>query len=169
MSSDPLALFYAYSVELEREARDRYAEFAESLATHHNAEVSAFFARMADEAAGHLAEVFEIVGDLPLPALHAWEFEWPDAEAPETAAYEVLHYRMSLRDAMQIALENERAAERFYRDYAARSADARVVRAAGEFADEEASHARQLEALISAAPPTGRFAREEDDAPVIPE
>lgn len=169
MSSDPLAVFYAYSIELEREARDRYAEFAEALAAHHNAEVAGFFARMVDEASTHLAEVSRLAGDLPLPSLHAWEFDWPDAESPETTSYEALHYRMTLRDAMQLALGNERAAEAFYRDYGERSNDPRVARIAREFADEEASHVAQLEALISAVPQGPRFAREEDDAPVMPE
>lgn len=169
MSSDSLVLFYAHSVELEREARDRYTEFAESLATHHNDAVARFFSRMADEAQLHLDEVAALAGDLELPSLPAWDFDWPDAEAPETAPYESLHYRMSLRDAMQLALDNERAAEAFYRDYAQRSDDPRVVRIATAFADEEATHAAALEAQIRAVPAPGRFAREEDDAPVMPE
>jgi rubrerythrin len=169
MSDDALALFFAHSIELEREAQERYAEFAQSMATHHNAEVAAFFRRMVDEAAQHLAEVSELAQGMQLPTLHAWEFDWPDVESPETANYEALHYRMSLRDAMQIALDNERAAERYYRGCADGSDDARVTRIAGEFADEEASHAAQLEVLLSTAAEPGEFYREEDDAPVMPE
>ena len=52
-----LDIFLAHSVELESEAQERYLELAESMATHNNGEVAAFFQRMAREASQHLAEV----------------------------------------------------------------------------------------------------------------
>ena len=58
-------------------------------------------------AAQHLEEVAGLAGDTPLPQLTAWEFEWPEAEPPETASYEAVHYRMSLRQAVELALANE--------------------------------------------------------------
>jgi len=104
-----------------------------------------------------------------LPALQAWEFDWPDAEPPETASYEALHYRMSLRQAMTLALANEHAAERYYREFAKRSADAGTAAVAARFADEELGHAAQLESMIAALPEDGLDPREEDDEPHMPE
>ena len=125
MEHSELAVFLAHSVELESEAHERYLELADAMATHHNTDVAQFFRRMAREAELHLAEVNELAGDLPLPQLKAWDFQWPGSEPPETANYEALHYRMSLREAMNLALANEQAAERYYRQAARAASDAR--------------------------------------------
>ena len=164
-----LANFLAHSLELESEARERYAELAESMGAHHNRPVADFFRRMAGEAEHHLREVAQLAGAMTLPALKAWEFAWPDAEPPETASYEALHYRMSLRQAMTLALANEHAAERYYREFANRSADAGTAAVASRFADEELGHAAQLEGMIAALPEDGPDPREEDDEPHMPE
>jgi rubrerythrin len=164
-----LADFLAHSLELESEARDRYAEMAESMAGHRNLPVADFFRRMAAEAEHHLQEVAELSADLTLPTLNAWEFDWPDAEPPETTSYEALHYRMSLRQAMTLALANEHAAERYYRQFASTSADAQTTAVATRFADEELGHAAELERLIADLPENGAHLREEDDDPHMPE
>jgi len=164
-----LANFLAHSLELESEARERYAELAESMGVHHNRPVADFFRRMAAEAEHHLQEVAQLAGDMTLPALKAWEFDWPDAEPPETASYEALHYRMSLRQAMTLALANEHAAQRYYREFANHSGHAGTAAVATRFADEELGHAAQLERMIAALPETGHDPREEDDEPHMPE
>jgi rubrerythrin len=169
MVNEELMLFLAHSVELEAEARERYEELAGAMAQHHNAEVADFFERMAREASQHLAEVESMVGHVSLPVLKAWEFRWPRAEAPESASYEAVHYRMSLREAMNLALANEREAEQFYRQVAVTSDDPETQRIAGVFADEEASHAAALEKLLARQPPAPEHAREEDDEPHLPE
>ena len=97
------------------------------------------------------------------------ESNWPEAEPPETTSYEAMHYRMSLRQAITLALENERAAERFYRGVAVSSDDADTVRIAGQFADEELAHAAELQRLLQELPENGANLREEDDEPHMPE
>lgn len=164
-----LAAFLAHSLELESEARERYGELADSMDVHHNRPVADFFRRMAAEAEHHLQEVVELAGDMTLPELKAWEFDWPDAEPPETASYEALHYRMSLRQAMLLALANEQAAQQYYRDYANSSADAETATVATRFAEEEQGHAVQLEQLIAALPANGAHTLDEDDDPHMPE
>jgi rubrerythrin len=169
MAYTKLAEFFAHSLELESEARDRYEELADSMAQHHSDQVAQFFQRMAQEASQHLAEVTDLAKDLELPQLKAWEFEWPEAEPPETASYEAMHYRMSLRQAMLLALENERAAERYYRHVADNSGDDETAQIAGQFADDELSHAAALERLLQELPENGANIREEDDDPHMPE
>jgi rubrerythrin len=169
MAKLSLAEFFAHSVELESEARDRYEELADSMSTHHNREVAAFFTRMSDEATHHLQEVAEMSEGMELPHLKAWDFQWPEEEPPETASYESVHYRMSLRQAMTLALRNERAAEAFYRQCAHMAQDGETNRVATHFADEERSHAESLERLMSELPENGEFLFEEDDEPHIPE
>ena len=169
MSNNHLAEFLAHSIELESEARERYLELGDAMQSHGNAEVAAFFGRMAEESRLHLEEVAEIAEGMALPDLKAWEFEWPDEEPPETASYEAVHYRMTLREAMLLALDNERAAEKFYASFADNSDDADTRRLAARFAAEEASHGAQLVAKIGKLPPQPALSREEDDAPHMPE
>ena len=169
MADNQLAQFLAHSVELESEAQERYLELAESMSAHQNRKVADFFRRMADEASHHLAEVAELAAGIALPQLKAWEFDWPEAEPPETSSYEAMHYRMSLRQAIGLALENEHAAERYYRKVAQDSDDQETVRIASQFADEELSHAAELERMIQALPENGAHLREEDDDPHMPE
>jgi rubrerythrin len=169
MAYTKLAEFFAHSLELESEARDRYEELADSMAQHHSDQVAQFFQRMAREASQHLAEVTELAKGLELPELKAWEFDWPEAEPPETASYEAMHYRMSLRQAMLLALENERAAERYYRQAADDSSDSETAQIAGQFADEELLHAAALERLLQSLPENGANILEEDDDPHMPE
>ena len=169
MANDQLMQFLAHSVELESEARERYLELADAMTGHHNRAVADFFARMAREAELHLAEVSQLAAGMALPQLKAWEFDWPEAEPPETASYEAVHYRMSLRQAITLALANERAAEQFYRNVAESSSDSETAGTALEFANEERSHAAELERMLAAIPENGTHLREEDDEPHMPE
>lgn len=169
MSNTHLVEFLAHSVELESEARERYLELAESMTEHHNTEVADFFSRMAEEARLHLEEVSEIAEGMALPELKAWEFAWPGEESPEAVSYEAVHYRMSLRQAMLLALANERAAQKFYGSFAETSPDEETRGFAARFAAEEASHAAHLVTKLSKLPKdTGRNL-EEDDEPHMPE
>ena len=102
MTNKQLAQFLAHSVELESQAQERYLELAESMAAHHNDRVADFFKRMAGEADLHLAEVSKLAEGRRLPHLNAWEFDWPEAEPPETSSYEAVHYRMSLGQAIRL-------------------------------------------------------------------
>jgi len=169
MSNTYLAEFLAHSMELESEARERYLELAEAMTAHHNEPVAGFFARMAEESRRHLDEVSEIADELSLPDLKAWEFDWPEEESPETISYEAVHYRMSLREAMLLALENERAAQKFYGSFAKSSPDAETRRLAAQFSAEESSHAAQLVMKLGKLPKDSDEHREEDDEPNMPE
>jgi len=169
MANKELAEFLAHSLELESEALDRYGELADAMALHHNDKVSQFFQRMALEARHHLEEVADLAKGITLPELKAWEFNWPEAESPETASYEAMHYRMSLRDAMTLALENERAAEGYYRAAANSSGCEKTVEIAGQFADEERTHAAELVRMLEELPADRANLREEDDEPHMPE
>jgi rubrerythrin len=161
--------FLAHSLELESEAEERYAELAEAMAAHNNREVAEFFQRMTREAGLHREEVAELAAGQALPTLAPWEFRWPDPEAPESASYEAVHYRMGLREAIELALANERGAHRFYRHVADTADDEKTVAVATRFADEELQHAAALEQLLGETPAAPRFRREEDDEPTLPE
>ncbi|HSP19364.1 MAG TPA: ferritin family protein, partial [Myxococcaceae bacterium] len=71
------------AVLIEEEARDRYREFAEQLATHDTPEVADFFARMARIEDRHRSELLErrrtLFGDAPSSVHRKHLF---DVEAP---------------------------------------------------------------------------------------
>ena len=169
MANKELAEFLAHSLELESEALERYEELADAMTIHHNDKVAQFFLRMALEARHHLEEVAEMAKGFTLPELKAWEFNWPEAESPETTSYEAMHYRMSLHEAITLALENEYAAERYYRQVANTSGNVDTAKIAGQFADEERSHAAKLASMLQHLPENGAHLREEDDEPHMPE
>ncbi|MEH6568554.1 MAG: ferritin family protein [Halioglobus sp.] len=169
MAKKELAEFLAHSLELESEARDRYEELADAMTIHHNGKVAQFFLHMALEARHHLGEVADLAKGITLPDFKAWEFNWPEAESPETTSYEAMHYRMSLHEAITLALENEYAAERYYRQVANTSGDADTAKIAGQFADEERSHAANLATMLQDLPENDLHLREEDDEPHMPE
>jgi rubrerythrin len=167
MSTETLR-FLAHAAELEADAMTRYEELADALQVHNNPEVAAFFAQMATESGHHLAEVQELAGGRPLPDIPAWEFDW-EQDAPESLSYEAPHYRMSLGEALQLALANERSAGAFYAGYAESSTDPETVALARRFAEEEAEHARRLEQRLADTPENGEFRRQDDDSPHMPE
>lgn len=167
--NNELALFLAHAVELEREAAERYQELADTLEVHNNPEVADFFARMAGEARLHLSSVLEHVGDETLPTLQPWEFDWPDPEAPESASYEATNYRMTLRQAISLAMQNEVRAWAYYSQTAERSVDKKTRQLANSYAEEEKAHARELERALEKMSEDPVYHWEDDDDPHLPE
>ncbi len=160
--------FLAHALEMEEEAMNRYRELAEALREHNNLLVADFFEAMAAESAKHLAEVkgIEVPGELPKFA--PWDYDWP-ADAPESTSYEAVHYRMDLRRALELALENEREAQAFYAQFAETTTDLETARLAASYAAEEAEHARRLEERLKRLPPTSPSQFEDDDPAQSPE
>ena len=168
MSDTDMLRFLAHALELEAEAMTRYEELAQALRVHNNPDAADFFSGMAVEASRHLSEVEGLIGEEELPNIPPWEFDWK-ADAPESASYESLHYRISMREALLLALENERSAQRFYAGYAATCRNPQTSALAQEFADEESEHARLLEEKLKGTPEHSALNREDDDPPHMPE
>jgi len=150
MAHEVLARFLAHSVEMESEARVCYLRLAEGAAAGGNQEVADFFARMAKESQLHLGEISELAEGLDLPELGDGERDWDGDVSPEAAASAGAPLDMSLREALLLALENERAARKFYASFAERGGDPETRRLAAQFAAEEASHAEQLVKKLAA-------------------
>jgi rubrerythrin len=142
-------LFLAHAVQLEREAARRYEELSEAMATAGNRELKDFFGRMAFFSRKHLAEATARGGFRDLPPLAADEYDWPDGTSPETADWVGVDPLMSAREALELALDGERRGHAYYAAVAATSPDPEVRAIAGQFADEEADHVRELEKWIT--------------------
>jgi len=144
--------FLAHAVQLEREAARRYEELAAAMQTEGNAELKAFFARMAHFSRLHLADAMARGGFRDLPPLAAHEYEWPEGTSPETADWVGVDAQMDARAALVLALESERRGHAYYAAIAATTTDPEVRRLAAEFASEEAAHVAELEKLLIAMP-----------------
>ncbi|MBZ0091954.1 MAG: ferritin family protein [Sulfuricellaceae bacterium] len=146
---DDVQLFLAHAVELEREAARRYEELAETMRTERNAEVEAFFRRMAAFSRKHLALAVERGGFRRLPALSASEYLWPDGISPEQYDWIGVDALMDVCNALDLALDGEHRGYAFYAGIAAITRDPEVKAMAKEFAEEEAEHVAELKKWIA--------------------
>lgn len=140
--------FLAHAVRLEGEAARRYEELAAAMRTDGNRELQQFFGRMAHYSRLHLAEASSRAGFRDLPPLQPHEFEWPEGTSPETADWVGVDSLMSPRAALELALDGERRGHAYYATIAATTRDSELRMIAGQFADEEAEHVRELERLL---------------------
>lgn len=159
--------FMAQAYAMEIEANERYLQFAEQLETHNNPEVSKLFRKLADIEALHAKQILARMKWASLPAMPP-PFAG-DAEGPETAPFESVHYLMQPYHALEIALRCELRAHKFFEEFAAAADDAEVRAAAKEMADEEAEHAELIRAWMKKVPKPAAGWDEDPDPPRITE
>ena len=138
---------------LEREAVERYTEFADAMETHNNREVAAMFRTMAGYEAKHAAQIMAQMGWTEPPAPPEKAFEWGAFEAPETVPVDDVHYLMQPWHALQLALAAEQRAEVFFGELADAARDDTVRKAALEMQAEEREHVELVRAWMAKVPP----------------
>jgi bacterioferritin (cytochrome b1) len=166
---EQLPVFLAYSLYLEQESAERLRELADIMLQHNRQELHGLLVKLAFYSEQHADEVQTICGDTPLPKLHPWEYEWPDLESPETAAFDSLGYETTTRELLELALELEQKAATFYADIANRSTNKDVADHAREFAAEEREHAAALQVWLDKLPPESADRSIDIDPPSEPE
>ncbi len=143
-------LFLAHSVALEQEAADRLYELADAMEVHNNRSLKNLFLELADFSERHAEDVERHCKGKPLPLLKAWEYSWPEEESPELFYYSQVHYMMTAQQALQVALEVEQSALRFYQNVAENTGNAAIKVLAESFAQEEADHVRAVTSRLQA-------------------
>jgi len=144
--------FYAHACAMEREAAERYGEFADYFADHDEPRIAALCRALAVLEDAHRQRLRARAGgdEPPLAA----EDRWMDSGAPETAAHEFVHRVANSRQMLEIALAGERRARDYFDRVATESPDAEVRRLASAMASEELQHAHWVEeALARSADP----------------
>ena len=141
--------FLAHAVQLEREAARRYEELSAAMGTEGNAELKAFFSKMAYYSRQHLAQANARAGFRDVPPLTADEYDWPDGTSPETADWVGVDAQMGAREALELALASERRGHAYYGAIAATTTDPEVRLLAQEFTQEEGEHVAELEKLLA--------------------
>lgn len=138
------------AVFIEEEARDRYWEFADQLATHASPEVADFFTRMGRIEERHRTGLLErrrtLFGDAPSTVDRRNIF---DVEAP---GYEEAHAFMGVRQALETVLASEVKAHAFFSEALPRVKDPELKAFFQELRDEEVHHQALVKAELARCP-----------------
>jgi rubrerythrin len=147
-----VAALYAHALAIEREAAQRYGEFAERMADEGNDAVAQLCARLAGFESEHAKALKRQCDGMDLPPIAPAEFAWLDAGAPETAAHDLLFQLMTPHDALEIALEAELRAQAFFEQVQEQTCDPRLRELAGAMAREERAHAAWVREALARTP-----------------
>jgi rubrerythrin len=151
------------ALAMEAEAAQRYAEFADAMEMHNNLEVAALFRKMADIERKHATQIMAEMGWKEPPVMPPGKATWDGFEAPETTPGDEVHYLMQPWHALQLALQNEERAERFFAKLARAATVATVRRAALELGAEEREHVELVKAWLKKVPkPDSDWANDPD-------
>ena len=155
----------AQACALEAEAAERYAELAELMRRHHNAEVAELFGKLARIEGLHRDKILIRMGWTAPPDPDA--FRWQTPEGPETPDFADLHYLMTPWHALRLAEHNERRAAEFFERLAGQADLPDDVRAvAAESAAEEREHVHLIQAWLAKVPEPAAGWDEDADPPV---
>ncbi len=154
------------AILIEEEARDRYEEFAHQLGEHHTPEAASFFKTMAANETRHGEDLSlrrqDLFGDNPTMVTRAmlWDIEAPD--------YDQSRMFMSVRQAMEVALDCEIKAHDFFADAVKYVSDADVKQLLEELREEEKEHQRLVKEVMARLPPAQTIGEPDDfsDEPV---
>lgn len=163
-----LETFLAFSITLEEEAAERHDELADVMHTHNNPEVAQIFSRLAHYSRLHADEVRALAIGRALPIIPPWAFDWEDMEAPETTDPGLVHYLLSARRALEIAMGNERRAHDFYHALGTQGRSEDIRSTAMAFAAEEQEHVELLQQWLDRLE-EGDTPRFDPDPPHMPE
>lgn len=141
--------FLAYSIKLEEEAVLRFDQLADSMNAAGNHEVGKLFRQLADYSRLHLGDARARSGFRVLPQIDPDCFNWPDIESPETAAIWAADPLIGREQALEIALDAERAGLAYYQEILDSTQDPEIRVMAQEFAQEEAQHVAELERWLA--------------------
>lgn len=158
----------AHALRIEEDAEERYLALADQMETHHNAAIARLFRWFAGHEAEHAREIRERMAGMALPEIKPWDFQWGDAESPESVDFTAVRYTMDTRAALGLALEAEARALAFFQRIVEVARDPEMRRWAEEFAAEEAEHVRLVRAEIARLPPEDGQATERAEDPDPP-
>jgi rubrerythrin len=143
------------AIYVEEEAKERYEDFAQQMEAHHTPEVAEFFRFMAANEAKHAEKLStqraSLFGDEARTADTSNLF---DIEAPE---FDTARAFMSIRAALDVALESEVKAYEFYNDALPEISDPDVKELFVNLREEEARHQELIKETRAKVPKDDGF------------
>lgn len=159
----------AYSLAIEEEAAERYAELADLMEVHNNHEVAELFRKLEAIEGKHIANVEAMGKGRALPRISPLGLQWDDAESPEALAHEDVHYLMTPHHALSLALVAEQRATAFFARVAEEADDEEVRRMAAKLRDEEQEHVELMGQWLARYPKPEDGWDEDPDPPAAHE
>jgi rubrerythrin len=132
--------FYAHALAIEREAGERYAEFAEWFDGRGEDVLAGLCHNLAGFEREHYQQLVRGCELLAIPAIDPGAYRWLAEAAPETGARELFFRAAKPRHVLEIALEAELRARDFFVHVARTSPSQPVRELASIMAAEEAQH-----------------------------
>jgi len=166
---DRLDVLLAHAQVLETEAMERYQDLAEQMEVHHNHDVAKLFRKMAHVESIHVQKIIERAGDITLPQIHPWDYQWPDEEAPEVISDDDIHYLMTPHHALMLALKAEQRALDFFTHVVENLSDGPVRDMAEQLRVEETEHVALIKDWLARVDEPGEDWDEDPDPPVLQE
>jgi rubrerythrin len=143
---------YAHAIAVEREAAERYSEFAQRMSDMGDEAVASVFASLARMESEHLVALERRTEGLALPAVDTEGYRWLESGAPVSAAHELVLRFMTPHSALNIALGAEKRAQAFF-EFVLMTADDPALRSlAREMAADEIEHIAMIEQLLARTP-----------------
>jgi rubrerythrin len=143
------------AISIEEEAKERYDDFAEQMDAHRTPDTAKFFRFMAANEVKHAeklaAQRQDLFGNEPSTADTSLLY---DIEAPE---FDAARAFMSVRAALDVAMESEIKAYEFYDEALAKISDAEVRELFLELRDEEAQHQEMIKEIVAKVPDQDGF------------
>ena len=156
-------LAHAYQMELE--AQERYGYLADQMEVHNNVDLTKLFRELASVEGLHASDILEQMKDMQVPQIRPLDYKWSGRESPETIDMGDMHYMMSPRQALLLALKAEQSAFDFF-NYLLKSTDNQEIRHfAAEFAEEEQEHVELVLRELKKYPESEESIREDMDPP----
>ena len=146
------AELFAHAIAIEREAAERYSEFAERMEDEGREDLARIFDTLARAEAEHLETLLARTDGVAVPEITDGHYKWLDAGAPETAARELIYRLMTPRQALAVALQAEQRAQAFFEHAYWTSSDPALRALAREMAAEEREHVAFVARLLEQAP-----------------
>ena len=155
--------FYAHAIAIEREAMDRYTEFAAYYADRGEDVLAGLCHNLAGLEREHLDQLMLACAHLQLPAIAIADYQWLESGTPEAMAREFFYRVANPRQLLEVALEGESRAVAFF-EWARRSTgDAAVRELAREMAAEERQHVRWVRSALDYGTACGPARRQADE------
>jgi rubrerythrin len=132
--------FYAHALAIEREAAERYGEFASHFADRGEEVLSGLCRNLAHFEREHYHQLIRACEGMTLPIVGSGQYRWLDQGSPEAPARELLYRVAQPRQLLEIALDAEVRAREFFVGVARSTASGAVRELASIMAAEEMEH-----------------------------
>ena len=144
--------FYAHALAIEREAAERYEEFAAWFADRGDEVLAGLCRNLACFEREHYSQLVRGCALLTIPAIDPAAYQWLGDAPPETGARELFFRAAQPRHILEIALGAELRARDFFVQVARTSPSQAVRELAAIMAAEEAEHVAWVRQAIEYSP-----------------